>query len=50
LPFKNSSFNLVFIVVSIFFFENLELALKQVWRILKEDSNLVIGLILSESL
>jgi ubiquinone/menaquinone biosynthesis C-methylase UbiE len=50
LPFKNSSFDLVLIVVSICFFENPELALKQVWRILKEDGNLVIGLILSESL
>lgn len=49
LPFKNSSFDLTLIVVSICFIKHPFLALKEANRILKNGGRVVLGLILQDS-
>ncbi|MCS7245499.1 MAG: methyltransferase domain-containing protein [candidate division WOR-3 bacterium] len=49
LPFKNNSFDLVLIVVSICFIKYPFLALKEAYRVLRNGGRVVLGLILSDS-
>ncbi len=49
LPFKDKTFDAVFIIVSICFIDEPESALKEAKRVLKDNGYLVLGLILKDS-
>jgi len=49
LPFKSSSFDLVLMVVSVYFFEEPLRAFEEAHRVLRNDGYIVLGLVLSDS-
>jgi len=49
LPFKDKTFDSVFLIVTVCFVENPEKVFKEAHRVLKEGGNLYLGLILKES-
>ena len=49
LPFKNNTFNFILIVTSICFFDNVQLALNEAYRVLKKSGCIIIGFIDADS-